>query len=95
MQSSIKQDSVGLPPIIESMLCTFCWAFFPAQDLSRSILCVRLKLPARVLTSALLAFQSSPGRFPRTKQGRVTSLPGKEPDNTHSSYFHMVLFLTL
>lgn len=66
-----------------------------AQDLSRSTLCVRMNLPARAVTSALLAFQSLPGRFPRTKQGRVISLPGKELDNTHLSSFHMVLFLTL
>lgn len=40
-------------------------------------------------------FQSSPGSFPRTKEGRAISLPGKELDNTHLSSFHMVLFLTV
>lgn len=65
------------------------------QILNRLLLCIRILFTVRVITLAMLAFQCSPGRFPRKKQGRVISLPGKELDNAHLSSFHMVLVLTV
>lgn len=65
------------------------------QILNRLLLCARINFTARAITLAILASQCSPGRFPRKKQDRVISLPGKELDNTHLSSFHMVLVLTV